>query len=362
LDLVETGQQDIQRTAQLKPENTKSMLEKPDLQDEIIIACVQDHYGLHVNQVTFLPLGADQNTAVYRLITDEETPYFLKLRQGGFDETSVALPKFLSAQGITQIIAPLSTQTGQLYATLDAFNTILYPFIEGHNGYEVDLSDHQWVEFGMALQRVHAARVPEVLIERVQREAYSPKWREIVKMFLEHVRQDSFVEPLAIKSAVFIRYKYDEVFDLIKRAERLALALVERHPEFVLCHSDLHAGNILIAASGALYIVDWDNPILAPKERDLMFAGGGQFGTRRTPQQEETLFYQGYGQTDIDPIALAYYRYERIIEDIAVECEQIFLTTAGGDDREQAYQYLTSNFLPDGVIEIARKSDKTLRE
>jgi hypothetical protein len=31
----------------------------------------------------------------------------------------------------------------------------------------------------------------------------------------------------------------------------------------------------------------------------------------------------------------------------------------GGKDREQSFQYLTSNFLPNGTIEIAYKSDKT---
>lgn len=86
------------------------MLEKPNLKDEKIIACVQEEFGLHVVQVAFLPLGADQNTAVYRVVTDDETPYFLKLRRGVFDKTSVALPKFLNDQGITQIIPPPGNQ------------------------------------------------------------------------------------------------------------------------------------------------------------------------------------------------------------------------------------------------------------
>lgn len=84
------------------------MLEKPDLEDGRLVACLNDEYGLLVGQVSFLPLGADRNTAVYRIIADDETPYFLKLRGGDFDETSVLLPKFLSDQGIEQIIAPLT--------------------------------------------------------------------------------------------------------------------------------------------------------------------------------------------------------------------------------------------------------------
>ena len=338
------------------------MLEKPDLQDEKIIACLQEEYELPVVELAFLPLGVDVNAAVYRVVAREGAPYFLKLRRGDFDETSVALPKFLSDQSIGHIIPPLPTRTGQLWAILDAFNVILYPFVEGHNGYEVDLSDRHWREFGAVLKRIHTAHVPPALIRGIQQETYSPKWREMVKTFLERVEFDSFDDPIAVKLAAFLKSKRHEILDLVGRAERLVQALQARSPEFIVCHSDLHAGNFLIDPGGAFYIVDWDNPILASKERDLMFAGGGQFGDTRTHQEEERLFYQGYGQTQIDPVALAYYRYERIIQDIALFCEQVLLTHEGGEDREQAFRYLASNFRPNGVFEIAYKSDKTVSD
>jgi spectinomycin phosphotransferase len=338
------------------------MLERPDLQDAQIAACLQREYGLRVSQVAFLPLGADLNTAVYRVVADDATPYFLKLRGGVFDETSVMLPKFLSDQGIAQIIVPLASQTGRLWADLGIFRTLLYHFIEGHNGYEIDLSDRHWVEFGRALKRIHTTALPSALAGRIQQEAYSPQWREIVKTFLKRVEDDRFSDPAAVELAAFMRAKHDEIADLVGRAERLAQAPQARSPEFVLCHSDVHAGNVLIGADDAFYIVDWDNPILAPKERDLMFVGGGQGFTGHTPQEEETLFYRGYGEAQVDPAALAYYRYERIIQDIAVYCEQLLLTDEGGEDREQSLQYLKSNFLPNGTIEIAYKSDRTQTE
>ena len=91
-----------------------------------------------------------------------------------------------------------------------------------------------------------------------------------------------------------------------------------------------------------------------------MFVGAGLGGSGHTLQEEETLFYQGYGQTEVNPIAMAYYRYERIIEDIAVYCVQIFLSDEGGEDRERALENLKSNYLPNSTIEIACQSDKTL--
>ncbi len=332
------------------------MLEKPDLQDERIIACLQDDYGLRVAQIAFLPLGADLNAAVYRVVADDDAVYFLKLKRGVFDETCVMLPKFLSEQGIAQIIAPLSTETEQPWASLDAFTVILYPFVEGRDAYELDLTDQHWVDFGTALKRIHTAQAPPALTRLIRQETYSPQWREIVKASLERIELDVFDEPVAVKLAAFLKARRDEILDLVGRAEWLAQALGARSLECIVCHSDLHASNILLAANGAFYIVDWDEPILAPKERDLMFVGGGQMANRRTPQEEETLFYRGYGQTQVDLDALAYYRYERIIQDIAVYCEQIFLTDKGGQDREQSFQYLTSNFLPNGVLEIASQT------
>lgn len=337
------------------------MLTKPDIQNNRIVACLRDAYRLPVKQVTFLPLGADRNTAVYRAVADDGTQYFVKLRGGVFDETAVALSKFLSELGIKQVVAPVAASIGTLWVSLGALKLTVYPYVEGHNGFEVGLSDRQWRDLGIALKRVHTAVVPRVLARHIKREAYSPQWREKVKRFLESAEDGVLDDPVAARLAAFLRAEQDEILDLVGRAERLVLALRGRSPEFVLCHSDIHAGNILIDTNDSLHIVDWDNPIMAPKERDLMFIGGGQGFAGHTAQEEEALFYEGYGQTQIDPVGLAYYRYERIIEDIAVFCEQLFLTDEGKKDREQSLRYLTSNFLPGGTIEIARASDKASR-
>ena len=53
------------------------MLEKPDLPDQLIISCLQAEYGLHAARLSFLPLGADVNTTVYRVDGVDETAYFL---------------------------------------------------------------------------------------------------------------------------------------------------------------------------------------------------------------------------------------------------------------------------------------------
>ena len=336
------------------------MLEKPALADSTLIACLQRAYGLAVNAITFLPLGADANAGVYRADATDGNAYFVKLRRGRIDETSVALPKCLIDQGITQIIPPLTTQRGELWTKLDHFTVILYPFVEGHNASEVALSDELWRLFGAALKRVHTATIPPALGQQIQREQYSPQARQEVKTFLARAAVETWQEPVAAQTAALLHEKRATVLELIARAERCAHLLQAQAPDFIVCHSDIHAWNLLIDNNSHLYMVDWDNPIWAPKERDLMFAGSGLgFAGGRTLHEEETLFYQGYGETSINAAALAYYRYERIVQDIWEFGKQLLLTDEGGEDREQSLRYLMSNFGPEGTIAIAYASDKT---
>jgi spectinomycin phosphotransferase len=72
------------------------------------------------------------------------------------------------------------------------------------------------------------------------------------------------------------------------------------------------------------------------------------------------VFYEGYGKTEINLAALAYHRYERIIEDLVVICEQLLSTDEGGADRERSLGWFRSNFEPGGTIEIADKTNELL--
>ncbi len=337
------------------------MLERPDVQDESIAACLRQAYGLAVAQIEFLPLGADVNTAVFRVSANGERPYFLKLRAGVFHETSTTLPKFLFDHGVAEIIPPLPNQKGRLWSSLAGYNVILYPFIKGQDGYAVNLSEPQWRRFGAALRQIHSIVAPARLLNGLPRETFSPRWRNDVRAYLTLVKERRFTEPVAARLAEFLNSKRAETLELVERAERAGETLRGRSPQLTLCHSDLHAGNFLICDEDEFYLVDWDAPLLAPKERDLMYVGAGLAGDWRTPEEEETLFYAGYGQTEIDPIALTYYRCERVVQDIAAYCEQLLLTDAGGADRALSLGYLMANYQPGSVVELASKPDPLSR-
>lgn len=118
----------------------------------------------------------------------------------------------------------------------------------------------------------------------------------------------------------------------------------------------------MLDGDSRFYIVDWDDSILAPRERDLMFIGGGQGFIGRTPQEEERLFYEGYGRVQVDPVTLAYYRCERIIQDVTVYCDELTHQSASDEDREESLRYLMANFVPGGTIERAYAVGATLAD
>ncbi len=336
------------------------MLEKPDIPDSALRLCLREQYGFSADQIEFLPLGADVNSAVYRVVADDGSAYFLKLRGGTFDEITVEVPRLLSTEGIDQVVAPLETVTGRPYAPLNAYAATVFPFVDGRSGFDAAMSASQWRQLGTALKSIHSVDVPPLLRQRIPRETYSTYWRDRVRVLLARAERTEFSEPTALRLSGFLRSRHDDISHFVGRADAFGVALRSRSLVQVLCHADIHAGNVLIGADDALYIVDWDTVTFAPKERDLMFIGGGVGGVWERALDEE-LFYRGYGPAPIDMMAVAYYRYERIVQDIAAFCEQILLTDGGGKDREASLVFFLDQFQPNNVVAIALETDRRLR-
>lgn len=337
------------------------MLEKPGIPEEKIITCLKVNYALDISGLTFLPLGADLNSAVFQADAVGGASYFVKLRSGDFDELTVIIPDFLRARGVPQVIPPITNIAGKLRTDLDEFKLILYPFISGHNGYKIKFSEEQWQVFGEALRRIHDIELPLEISDRLKSETFSIRWCTTLRAYLRDLKRIDTKESIARQVVEFLNKKTEAITWLIERAEQLALRLRESPHENVLCHADMHAGNLLIGETGQVFIVDWDNPILAPRERDLMFIANAQGFKGWNSEEEEILFYRGYGHVKTNGDILAYYRYARIIEDIALFYEQIMEQDGNREDREQALIYLKSNFLPGNTFDLAKRAEAIWR-
>lgn len=333
-----------------------TMIEKQSLSGQRIIDCLSINYGINVTALTFLPLGADMDASVYKAQKHDQTSYFVKLKHGHHDSAAF-MQLLLHEAGIPQIISPIKTHAGQPTHSIDDFTLIVYPFIEGQDGFSRNLTDDQWVIFGKALRQIHEFYVPPFIKSQIKQKTYSPKWRDAVRSIYAYVDTEPRVtDVVALPLLMFMKEHREAIQRLVDRADQLAQKIQKQSPQLVLCHSDIHAGNVLIAGDGAFYIVDWDQPIMASKERDLMFIGGGIANVWNNSHEEE-FFYKGYGKTEINREILAYYRHERIVEDIAFYAQKLLLTTTGGEDRPVMYKQFIDMFEPRGVVDIAFKTD-----
>lgn len=335
------------------------MIKQP-LSNQRIIDCLKTDYGIQVTRLTLLPIGADRNAAVYKAETDDQSAYFIKLKRGHCHDVSATIILLLQDAGIQQIIPPVKTNLGKPIQLIDDFTLIVSPFIEGQDGFSRDLSDEQWITLGKVMRHIHDMNVPPSIQRMIRREEFSPQWREAVRSLFTNLESAPDTDDISIKYISFMKNHAEVIHRLVNRAEQLGRQIQAHLPEYVLCHSDIHGGNVLMSGNEIIYMVDWDDPIMAPKERDLMFIGGGVANTWNKPH-EEALFYSGYGKTEINLAMLAYYRHERIVEDIALIGQQLLVATMVSDqNRIESYQHFIDQFEPQGVVEIAFKTDECL--
>lgn len=334
------------------------MIEQP-LSDQRIIDCLYADYGIKVARLTFLPIGADMNASVYKAETPDHSSYFIKLKRGHHHDISATIIALLHHAGIQHIIPPIKTNYGQPLQHIDDFTLIISPFVEGQDGFSRDLTEDQWVTFGKVMKQIHEIDVPPSIQLMIRREDYSPKWREAVRSLYAHIESEPSTDEISSKFIAFMKNHAAVIHRLVDRAEQLGKQIQGQSPAYVLCHSDIHGGNVLMDGNDIIYIVDWDDPIMAPKERDLMFIGGGVANIWNRPH-EAKFFYKGYGKTEINTVILAYYRHERIVEDIAEFGQQLLLTSVGDQNRIESYKHFIGQFEPQGVVEIAFKTDENL--
>jgi spectinomycin phosphotransferase len=332
------------------------MLEPPDLPDERIVAAVRRHYGLELTTLAFLPLGADVRSWAFRARTADAT-YFLKLRQGVVREATLRVPRFLVDQGVSQIVAPLPTRAQRLWVEVAGFTLALYPFIDGPTGLAQGLAEHHWRTFGAALRAMHDTPLVPDLAPLVPRESFTTGLSDAVRALDAQIDAQPVTDASARDLAALWQRRRAEIRALLDRFESLSRQMRAQRPPLVLCHADVHPNNVLIDPDDQLWIVDWDDTQLAPKECDLMMGVGG-LGHYPAGPREAGWFLAGYGSAAIDPVALAYYRHVRALGDIGANGEQVLqLPGASEATKRDGLQRMELLFAPGYIVSLARQLD-----
>lgn len=333
------------------------MLEPPaDLRDATLVEAIASDYGLPISSLTFLPLGHDASAWVYRAATSDGRDVFVKVRTAMANEAALAVPHHIRALGLDGVVAPLATFNGRLWTTASHYAVIVYPFVSGATAMAGGMSDEQWVEYGRLLRLVHDTTVDPDLESFLRRDDFRPDWANALWHVDEFLAAEQDIQRSQQPVARFWRTNRGLILDMLARAEQLGREVALSGPSLVLCHADIHTNNVLVGEDGRIWFVDWDETMLAPRERDLMFAVGGIHRSFVDDRQTQ-LFLDGYGVVDIDAVALAYYRYSWAISDIASYAEQVFFRPElGAVNQAEAVSRFFSLFEPGSIVEIAASS------
>ena len=321
------------------------------IQEQQLIELLKIHYGIDIHTTQLIQGGADMNALGYKA-DSESNSYFIKIKYGDHDEINLSIIRLLHETGIKEIVFPIPTLETKLLQKLDHFKIIVYPFIHASNGFTQNLTEKQWIQLGKVLRQIHETPVPASIQHHLRKEMYSTKWREIVRSFYNKIEFERSDDKITSDFKSFFNQNIDSIQQLVDSSEKLSKKIQPNVGRYVLCHSDIHAGNVLVVNAELIYIIDWDEPMLAPKERDLMFIGGGVGNVWNKPH-EINYFYEGYGQTNIDNTILSYYRHERIIEDIAIYGQDLLSREQNDQFRLESLKHFKSMFEPNDVVEIA---------
>jgi spectinomycin phosphotransferase len=332
------------------------MIEMPGILDERIISILQASFSIPATGIEFLPLGLDSSAWAYR-VEAGNAAYFLKLRQEIPNPAGILIPRFLKEQGIEQVMAPLTTKDGEAWAKAEGFFFILYPFISGKRVIDAGMSDAHWVEFGSVLKRLHTTHLRPNLLSQIKREAFIPKQLGFAKELNAQIKVCKYDDPFQRELAGFWLENYEAISTILERTEVLSKRMQASNLEFILCHADAHTANLLLTNDDKLFIVDWDETLLAPKERDLLFVIGSIFNDPSQGRWEQR-FFEGYGETEVDPLALAYYRYDWCVEDMGEFAKDVFARESLGDEtKANSISWFKYLFAPGNSVETALRTE-----
>ncbi len=335
------------------------MRDRPPLDDGAIVRALENAFDARADELTFLQLGNDAESWSFRVDHADGATSFLKVRAGVGDPPGMTVPAVLHDGGLRNVIAPVRARGGRSFVSVEGFALGLFPWVDALPGAQAGMTDDLWRRMGEAVRAIHETDLTPDLTRLARREAFVPTRRELIPTLAALVEDAVRQDPIARAFASAWRARRDVIDDLVASVDEMGreLARTSDASTHVLCHGDLHTFNVLVEPGGELWIVDWDETTVAPRERDLMFVIVGIDESLVTLRDTES-FLEGYGPTAIDRRLLSYYRRAWAVQDIAANGEEALLLPRLGDaSRQDAVRGFEMLFEPGSIVDLATRED-----
>ncbi len=314
------------------------MRPEPQIDYTALIAALQTSYNVPAQNVRYFP--TEWADYCYVIECADGSRYFLKLHPHQLDTTASAassvefylpLVHTLHKQKILPHVPyPLEAQTGSLTADFGAYQLILVHFIEGEVLGQARLETAEFTQrVAQLVGTLHAStsrlNIPNPLVEQYAL-AFAPLLMDILDARLASATDTQGQRQLRD----FALPRRAQFLDFVQRAHALQTHAEALDKPRVICHTDLHGWNMMLDANRTLYLLDWENAILAPPEHDLFFfASEPDFWEHFLPKYERVT-----GPAWLNAGVFGFYYYRRAGEDIT-ECMIHILRGDGGDESDE---------------------------
>lgn len=325
---------------------------------------VQQDFGVEIATLTAVEHGADEASLLWRGVGAGGALYAVKLSGGG-TPAGLMVSAHLAEHGVAGVLHPLIGRHGRPWSDRERRRLSVVPWVSGPRALEGEMSPAHWRSYGALLAKVHATAVTDALATSLPREDHTHDQVASAARTLDSSLRLTAEDPAAGRTVDgLVRALAQEwsaagnrVSTLLDQADRLGRDLQPGKSSSVVCHGDPHLGNVLIGPDERVWLIDWDDAVLAPCERDLMFILGGVLAFAPVTRQQQSWFFEGYGTTNIDPIRLAYYRCARALEDLAYPAAQIVNVHRFTDcERSDALSIVRGVLSPTGLVNLALAS------
>jgi len=270
---------------------------------------IRDNWGFVVSSITDAPR---QFVAKTYFVNTDHGKFFCKVIDKKLFIPAVikSLPtlKEIHCLGLDRINFPIPTVTNELFAIHDGSLVVLFNYIDAPQSYDYDNA-----ELGKLLAEIH--KLSQKVKAETQNETFMFKHADIFEERLASLAQLESIDVDEQSASKLLQRSYDDLITLYKIFQNLALTCQKKSWQMVLTHGDA-PGNILVKSPDDFYIVDWDDILLAPAERDLWFL------------IDKDDFLEGYklGRKDfvVNEVAAQYYLLSRYFNDLVEYWAEIF--------------------------------------
>lgn len=247
------------------------------------------NYAISVQSIKLAPRGFVGETYI---VNAKNNRYFLKIFQKNRYFVNVLQSllglKELKNLGFNHINYPLSTKQDFLYFKDDDKYYVLFNYIEGN-----DSTVEDKYEVYKELIKIH--KVTDKIKSPIKKDDFKIEFESVFKKTL-----------MKYKDIQLLSSHLEDILMHWQSFKTLAYIIRKKSLDRYLTHGDAFGNTI--KNNGGLFIIDWDDLLLAPLERDLWFF--------YQDEKVVNLYTREFPGFHIDQDLILYYIYNRFFDDL----------------------------------------------